>query len=103
MVDEAPPEGSPGKKQRAFRTPQQQIADHEAAIARLSKADRRLDTGQKIIVGGLVLALARKEPGVADWLLQQLGKYVTREVDQRRLKPLLPELRKVAGRGTTPP
>lgn len=75
------------------RTPQQQIAELEAKIARLRQKDRALENGQKIILGGMLLAAARHDPKMAQWVLSEAGKAVTREVDQKRLAPLLDELR----------
>lgn len=75
------------------RTPEQQIAELEAKIARLRQKSRALDNGQKIILGGMLINAARHDPAMAKWVLHEASKAVTREVDQRRLSPLIDELR----------
>jgi len=74
------------------RTPAQQIADLEAKIARLRTKDRALENGQKIIVGSVMLQAARVDPAMRRVLLTELARAVTREVDKKRLAPLLAEL-----------
>lgn len=74
-------------------TIEQKIAQKEAELARLRSKGRALENGQKIILGGLVLAEAKKNPRIRQWLLQAAQEHVNREVDQKRLAPLLDELR----------
>lgn len=71
----------------------QRIAAAEARLARLRQQSRALENGQKIILGGVLLAAARTDPRIRRWLLDQADQAVTREADQRRLAPLLDELR----------
>jgi hypothetical protein len=78
---------------RTTRTIEQQIAEAEARLARLRTQSRQLETGQKIILGGMVLAAARHDPRIRSWVIQEAGKAVTRDVDRKRLEPLLNELR----------
>lgn len=73
-------------------TTEQKIAQHEAALARLREQKRRDENGQKVILGGMLLAAARKEPRIREWLIKEAEKSVTREVDRKRLAPLLAEL-----------
>lgn len=75
------------------RTPSQQIAELEARIARIKARDRALENGQKIILGGLLLQAARTDPAIRTWLLEEATKAVTRDIDRKRLAPLLDELR----------
>jgi len=75
------------------RTPDQQIADLEAKIARLRTRSRALENGQKIILGGMLIHAARHDPAIAHWVLAEAEKAITRDVDIRRLAPLLEELR----------
>ena len=57
-----------------IRTLEQQIAEAEARLARLRTQSRQLENGQKIILGGMLLAASR-------------------EIDRKRLQPLLEELK----------
>lgn len=73
------------------RTLEQKIAALDAKIARLRHQDRQLETGQKIILGGMLLNAARKDARIREWVLNEASKVVTREVDKSRLAPLLEE------------
>lgn len=75
------------------RTPSQKIAELEAQIARLRQAERAVENGQKIILGGLLLTAARSQPNIRAWLLKEAAQHVTRPADTKRLAPLLDELR----------
>ena len=74
------------------QTIEQKIAEAEAKLARLRQQSRALENGQKIILGGMLLAEARKEPRIRQWLIDKAGELVTRVVDRKRLEPLLAEL-----------
>jgi len=74
------------------QTLEQKIAETEAKLARLRKQTRELENGQKIILGGMLLAEARREPRIRKWLIDTAAKEVTREADRKRLQPLLIEL-----------
>lgn len=73
-------------------TIEQKIAQKEAELARLRSKGRALENGQKIILGGMVLTEARKDPKIRQWLLEMAKVTVKREVDMKRLAPLLEEL-----------
>lgn len=73
-------------------TLEQKIAQKEAELARLKTAQRKLEAGQKIIVGAVVLNAAKKNPNVAKWLVEILKSGVTREVDINRISPIFLEL-----------
>ena len=75
------------------RTIEQQIAEAEARLARLRTQSRQLENGQKIILGGMLLAAARHDPKMRAWVIKEAEKAVTRDVDKKRLQPLLEELR----------
>lgn len=83
------------EQQTKTKTPAQQIATLEAKIARLREKDRALENGQKIILGGMILSSARSTPKIAKWLLEEIEKSVTREIDKTRLAPLVEELKKI--------
>ncbi|MBC2410870.1 hypothetical protein FRT60_27970 [Pseudomonas haemolytica] len=73
-------------------TIEQKIAQKEAELARLRNQSRALENGQKIILGGMLLAEARKDAKIRHWLLSMVQATVKRDVDQRRLAPLIDEL-----------
>jgi hypothetical protein len=73
-------------------TIEQKIAQKEAELARLRNKSRALENGQKIILGGMLLAEAKKNPKIREWLVNMAKTTVTRDVDQKRLAPLLDEL-----------
>jgi hypothetical protein len=75
------------------RTIEQRIAEKEAELARLREQKRKEENGQKIILGGLLLNAAKTEPRIRDWLLKTAQEHITREVDKKRLAPLLVELK----------
>ncbi len=71
----------------------QKIAEKELELARLREKSRSLETGQKIILGGMVLAAAKEDAKIRAWLLRNVDKYVTRDADRKRLAPLIEDLR----------
>lgn len=76
-------------------TVKQQIAKAEAKLARLKDRERKLENGQKIVIGGLILAMARKNPERAKQLLADIDREVTRKVDYDRLQPIIRELQEL--------
>lgn len=77
------------------QTLDQKIAEAEAKLARLKEKSRALENGQKIIIGGLLLAQAKKDPNIRKWLIENAEREITRDVDRNRLFPLLQELKKL--------
>ena len=75
-------------------TIEQQIAQKEDELARLRKKSRELENGQKIILGGMLIHAARENAKIRAWLLEEAEKSITREVDKKRLAPLLDTLRR---------
>ena len=73
-------------------TIEQKIAQKEAELARLRNQSRALENGQKIILGGMLLAEARKDAKIRQWLLSMVQAPVKRDVYQRRRAPLIDEL-----------
>lgn len=73
------------------RTLDQKIAEAEAKLARLRKQERSLETGQKIILGGMVLSAAKHDDRIRRWVLEE-GAKLTREADKKRMEPLLKAL-----------
>lgn len=74
------------------QTIRQKIAQKEAELARLREQSRALENGQKIVLGGMLLAAARTDAAVRRWLLDEAARVVTRDADKSRLAPLLDEL-----------
>ena len=66
----------------------------EDEIARLKIKERKLENGQKIIIGGMMLSMAKDSPIVANKLLEWIEKEVTRKTDLDRLSPIMDELKK---------
>ena len=54
---------------------------------------RKLENGQKIILGGFFLHELRTNQKTRDWFLKEWEAKISRENDQKRLAPLLEELR----------
>lgn len=76
-------------------TVKQQIAKTEAKLARLKDRERKLENGQKIVIGGMSLALARKNPDRARQLLQDIEQEITRKTDLDRLEPIIKQLKEL--------
>ncbi|KPX40549.1 hypothetical protein ALO37_100933 [Pseudomonas savastanoi pv. glycinea] len=75
---------------------EQKAARLQDKLARLRTKNRGLETGQKIILGGMLLAEAKREPRVRQWVLELAASTVKRDVDVKRLAPLLDELASMA-------
>jgi len=78
------------------RTLEQKIAALDAKITRLRHQSRKLETGQKIILGGMLLNAARQEPKIRAWLIKEAHKSITRDIDKKRIAPLLEEISKIS-------
>ncbi len=72
----------------------QQIAQAEAKLARLKEKDRKLENGQKIVIGGAVLAEAKDNREFAIQLVELLQSRVTRKTDIDRLSSVIERLNK---------
>lgn len=75
---------------------EQKIAQKEQEIARLKEQARKKENGQKIIIGGLMLAVTKDDPEMARLLLQLIQSKVTRKTDLDRLDNVIDELKKKA-------
>jgi len=82
-------------------TTSQKIAQLEDKIARLRKQDRALENGQKIVIGGMMIALAKKDPKAAQRLIELIEQNVTRDIDKKRIEPLIEELKNAGKVQTT--
>lgn len=71
---------------------ERKIAQKQDEINRLRAKQRKLETGQKVVIGGMMLAVAEKDPEIAAYLLEQIEEFVTRVPDIERLKPVKKDL-----------
>lgn len=69
-------------------TPEQKQARLDDQLARLKTKNRKLETGQKIIIGGMMLSLAEKNSSIAKQLKIWIDEEVTRDIDKKRLETL---------------
>lgn len=69
-------------------TPEQTQARLDDKLARLKAKNRKLETGQKIIIGGMMLSLAEKNPAIAAQLKKWINEEVTRPIDIKRLEAI---------------
>lgn len=69
-------------------TPEQKQARLDDQLARLKAKNRKLETGQKIIIGGMMLSLAEKNPAIAAQLKKWINEEVTRPIDIKRLETI---------------
>lgn len=75
-------------------TLEQQIAQKQDELARLKEKAQKQENAQKIVLGGMVLAVARKNPQFAQSLLAMIDKEVNRDTDKKRLTNIIIELQK---------
>jgi len=74
---------------RTRRTIDQEIEELEKKLALKRESLRKAETNQKIIIGGMMLALAEHDPAEKKRLVELLEKNVTRPADVKRIEPLL--------------
>ena len=77
-------------------TLEQKIAQKEDEIARLKAQARKKENGQKIVIGGLMLSVAKDDSRVAKQLLELIETQITRKTDLDRLDNVIDELKKKA-------
>lgn len=77
-------------------TLEQKIAQKEDEIARLKEQARKKENGQKIIIGGLMLSVAKNDSKVAKELLDLIESQITRKTDLNRLDNVIEDLKKKA-------
>jgi len=78
---------------RTRRTIDQEIEELEKKLALKRQTQRKAETNQKIIIGGMMLALAEHDPAAKKRLVELLEKNVTRPADVKRIEPLLAALK----------
>lgn len=77
-------------------TVEQKIAQKEAELARLKEKKRKLENAQKIVIGGMMLSMAKDNPIVSKKLLDWINERVDRKTDLNRLESVIDELQKTA-------
>lgn len=77
-------------------TLEQQIAQKQDELARLKEKAQKQENAQKIILGGMLLSVARKNNDVARMVLDMINKEVNRDTDKKRLESVVNELQIVA-------
>lgn len=76
-------------------TIEQKIARKEAELNRLKERSRKLENGQKIITGGMMLSIARKDTQRAKTLLEDIEREVTKKADLERMRGVIDELKAI--------
>lgn len=76
-------------------TIEQKIAKKEAELNRLKEQSRKLENGQKIITGGMMLSIARKDTQRAKTLLEDINREVTKKADLERMQSVIDELKAI--------
>lgn len=77
-------------------TLEQQLADLEQKTARLKDKIKKQDTAEKVVIGGMMLAYARKNPNNAKRLLELIQTEL-REQDLKRVQRAVNELGLIVG------
>lgn len=78
-----------------MNTIEQKIARKEAELNRLKEQSRKLENGQKIITGGMMLSIARKDTQRAKTLLEDINREVTKKADLDRMQSVIDELKAI--------
>lgn len=73
-------------------TLEQQIAQKQDELARLKEKAQKQENAQKIVLGGMLLSVARKNNDVAKMVLDMISKEVNRDTDKKRLESVVSEL-----------
>lgn len=77
-------------------TLEQQLAELEQKTARLKDKIKKQDTAEKVVIGGMMLAYARKNPNNAKRLLELIQTEL-REQDFKRVQRVVNELGLIVG------
>ena len=75
------------------KTLEQKIAEKEAQIANLKEKARKKDTAQKVIIGGMMLSVAKSDSAVARQLLELINSQIKRQADLNRLDNVIKDLK----------
>ena len=78
---------------------EQKIARKQNELNRLKTKQRKLDTAQKVVIGGMILSLAKNDPDRARQLLIDIDSNITRKTDLDRLKSVIDDLTVTRSKG----
>lgn len=84
-------------------TLEQQIAQKQDELARLKEKAQKQENAQKIVIGGMVLSVARKNPQFAQNLLSMIDREVNRDTDKKRLESVIGELQEFISNANNQP
>lgn len=84
-------------------TLEQQIAQKQDELARLKEKAQKQENAQKIVIGGMVLSVARKNPQFAQNLLSMIDREVNRDADKKRLESVIGELQEFISNANNQP
>lgn len=73
-------------------TLEQQIAQKQDELTRLKEKAKKQENAQKIVLGGMLLSVARKNNDVAKMVLNMINKEINRDTDKKRLESVVSEL-----------
>ena len=76
-------------------TLEQQIAQKQDELARLKEKAQKQENAQKIVLGGMVLSVARKDKNFASQLLAMMNTEINRDTDKKRLVSVFDELKEI--------
>ena len=76
-------------------TLEQQIAQKQDELARLKEKANQLSNAQKIVLGGMVLSVARKDKNFASQLLSMINTEINRDTDKKRLQGIINDLKNI--------
>ena len=77
-------------------TLEQQIAQKQDELARLKEKANQISNAQKIVLGGMVLSVARKDKNFASQLLSMINTEINRDTDKKRLQGIINELKNIS-------
>lgn len=80
-------------------TIEQKIARKQDELNRLKIKQRKLDTAQKVVIGGMILSLAKNDPDRARQLLIDIDSNITRKTDLDRLESVIDDLTVTRSKG----
>lgn len=83
-------------KNKKSLTLEQQIAQKQDELARLKEKANQLSNAQKIVLGGMVLSVARKDKNFASQLLSMINTEINRDTDKKRLQGIINDLKNIS-------
>lgn len=84
-------------------TLEQQIQQKQNELNRLKEKAQKESNAQKVVIGGMCLAVAKKDKIFAQKLLSMIETEVNRDSDKKRLSSIIDELKKMVVEQTQSP